>query len=255
MKIKYVITAAFAAAAIVSGTGIANAHFRHPAGYYAGPAVNEYGHVQIMDIDELEKQLQYSNREKIRQRNNTVATEEVRGKYPSVQSQPDGNDSASHTPKNQLPKLGNKDGFDYFKNSIPHHRIRQTVSIRNCDPKFFPALLYGSNLLLLNDIDHWKHEFNGDCKQDYMRIIATGLINQERLPIHIQRKIYRYGWNGYYYHLLKSKMHNERFFIEAANAMDRLILNERIPHKHKLWELAVIEMIHTLNIHSMERNV
>lgn len=107
-------------------------------------------------------------------------------------------------------------------------------------------------ILAQTDLKAWQFQFTGKDKVDYMKMIAVGMLNQERLPRQIQMKMRQYGWNGYYHHLLKAKTDNDRFFFEAVRAMDWAINNKRAK---ELWDMAIIEIIHTLNIHSTERSI
>lgn len=124
------------------------------------------------------------------------------------------------------------------------------------DKVFIPKTFAGRPLKFLTqtDLKTWQFQFTTEDKMDYMKMIAIGMLNEERLPRPIQIKMKRYGWNGYFYHLLKTKADSDRFFFETVRAMDWAINNKK--HRNiKLWDMAIIEIIHTLNIHAGERSI
>ena len=229
-KSKYCFVTALAAAVVIGGACMAHAHYRHAVSYYP-EALNieqDGGQVEVMNIEELEKRIQASKLEKARK---AQAFDRERVKAVDC-LRPD-------------PVPGPA--------PIPGPKSIKPLKIQRDRPSFFPAPQKESRILFMNDIDHWKNSFSGECKREYVRIIATGMLYPERLPLNVQRKMHQYGWNGYFHHLLKAKMNSDRFFNEAASAIDRVI-ESRDGRRLKLWEIAVIETIHTLNVHSAERN-
>lgn len=224
-KSKYCFVTALAAAVVIGGACMAHAHYRHAVSYYP-EALNidqVGGQVEVMNIEELEKRIEAARLERAKKLNDYG-----RSYYNAIRC---------HNPA-----------------PVPKPRPMKPLNIQRGDkPNFFPAPQKESRILFMNDIDHWKNSFSGECKREYVRIIATGMLYPERLPLNVQRKMHQYGWNGYFHHLLKAKMNSDRFFNEAASAIDRVI-ESRDGRRLKLWEIAVIETIHTLNIHSAERN-
>ena len=254
--VKGTFIAALAAAIVISGTGAANAHFRHPAGYYAGPDVRKYGQVNIMDIADLEKKLQDSRAQEIEQTNKETISNRTNNIPVLSREREEANPTKSKVIIRTLPRFYediNKIDCN-FKKPMLHH-WKRFHPIAGDEPKFLPAPQPESALLFMNDLDYWKNAFNGETKRDYVRIIATGMLYPERLPLKVQRELHRFGWNGYYYYLLKSKMNSDRFFDETVASMDRVIESRKNNRNIKLWETAVIEIIHTLNVHSAERTV